>query len=74
MTFICTVFKNVYMVKLVHVLGSGSASRLGRVWGHDKGKHKQPKTQSLDRFGALLNNFSNEEPRERLILGILFIK
>ena len=36
MTFISTVFENVYMVKMVRVLGSGLTS--GRAWvrGHDK--------------------------------------
>ena len=35
MTFISIVFENVYMVKLVHVLGSSSTFGLGRVWGHE---------------------------------------
>ena len=41
---------------------------------HNKAKHKQPKTWSLNGSGTLWNYFSNEEPIERPTLGIQLIK
>ena len=46
---------------------------MGRI-GMQPSKNKQLKIRSLDGSGALWNNFSKEEPKERPTLGILFIK
>ena len=56
------------------VTRTGFGLSLWEELGRNQGKHKQPKDKELEGSKVLLNNFSNEEPRERPILGIRLIK
>ena len=57
MTFISTVFQNVYMVKLVRIPGSGLDSRPGRVRGRDRDKLQHKDFIGKRGFNKLISLF-----------------